>query len=226
MNTYRDNKTGRFTHSPGNRTQRLIAELYRAFNYFNKTFADNELPDVIITIQNKGRRNALGWFGNDFWQDKLTTNAVGEINLSAEYMSRGPEECLETLLHEMAHLWNASNGIKDCSGSQYHNKRFKIAAERFGLVVKRHGSKGWATTLLDAPARKAIDKLEIDTELFSGLKRRAARKPVKRYVSLVVDISSMNHIDSIKRKMETSETKVSQKEIVATALELLNNNIT
>lgn len=227
MNKYRDPKTGRYVPSPANRTQLLIKSLYQAFDYFNKEFAESKLPQVIITIQNKGRSSALGWFGDGFWQDKLTTDTVGEINLSAEHISRGKESCLETLLHEMAHLWNAAVvNIRDCSGSQYHNKHFKKAAEQFGLKVTRTATRGWAYTTLDKEARKAISKLDIDEDLFQGLKRRSTRPRDKRYVSLVVDLDAMDYIESIKEKLAASSgQKVSQKHVVQQALQLLNDYV-
>ena len=125
---YRDKTTGKFISDPASRSQQLYTELYRSFDYFNELFADNKLPKVVITIQESGRRNAYGWFGDGFWSDRLAGESIPEINLSAEYMSRGATGLLETLLHEMAHLWNACVAkVKDCSGGQYHNKRFKEA---------------------------------------------------------------------------------------------------
>ena len=37
----------------------VIKELHKAFDCFNKEFYNNELPKVIITIQSRGKRNAL-----------------------------------------------------------------------------------------------------------------------------------------------------------------------
>ena len=137
-NPYRDQKTGRYISSPASRSQQLHNELYRAFDFFNNVFAENKLPKVVITIQESGRRNAYGWFGNGFWTDRLAGEAVPEINLSAEYLTRGPEGLLETLLHEMAHLWNASvTKIRDCSGGQYHNKHFKKACLLYTSTIPR-----------------------------------------------------------------------------------------
>ena len=227
MNKYRDLKTGRYVLSPASRTQQLIKTLYSAFDTFNKKFAEGKLPEVIITIQNKGRSSALGWFGHGYWQDKLTSDTVGEINLSAEHIARGKDGCLETLLHEMVHLWNAAVvNVKDCSGSQYHNKNFKSAAEMFGLKVSRTATRGWSSTSLDTKARAAVDAFEVDDNLFKGLKRRSNTPKDKRYVSLVVDLAAMDHIDTIKSRLEiTTGKKVSQKYIVQHALELLNNAV-
>lgn len=217
MNRYRDSQTGRYVHSPANRTKHLLAELYRLFDYFNKKYAEGKLPEVVITVQNKGRSSALGWFGDNFWKDKITSSTVAEINMSAEHISRGREACIETLLHEMAHLWNAAvANVKDCSGSQYHNKHFKTAAEQFGLVVKKHNTRGWASTSLGEDAYNCIKNLDIDDSIFTGLQRRRISRPSTKYISLVADPDVADVIESIKTKLPGG---CSQKKIVRLALE-------
>ena len=79
MKTYRDKKTGRYITSPATRSQNLHSELYRAFDFFNDRFAEKKLPKVVITVQESGRRNAYGWFGNAFWSDGLAGDKVPEI---------------------------------------------------------------------------------------------------------------------------------------------------
>ena len=212
---YRDQKTGRYISSPASRSQQLYSELYRAFDIFNATFAEDKLPNVVITIQESGRRNAYGWFGNGFWKDNLVGDSVPEINLSAEYLSRGADCLLETLLHEMAHLWNACvEKVSDCSGGQYHNKKFKVAAEKFGLIVERSGTRGWSHTKLDQPAIDAIKKVNADESLFNGLRRKSVKKTHDRYFSLIVNSSYKERLKSV---VETSA--LSQREFVETALE-------
>jgi hypothetical protein len=214
MNNYRDSQTGQFVKTPATRSIELTKELYRAFDFFNKHFTDNKLPKVVITIQESGRRNALGWFGNGFWRDSATENSVPEINLSAEYLSRSPEGILETVLHEMAHLMNAVNDIRDCSSGQYHNKHFKKAAEEFGLIVKRTGNKGWAYTSLGEEASKAIKQFKPKKDVFSNLRRRSISGPVvKKYISLIV---SAEHEDLLAAAV--GKSSMSQKEFVEMAV--------
>lgn len=211
----RDAKTGRYITSPADRSQQLYGELYRAFDVFNDVFAEGKLPKVVITIQESGRRNAYGWFGNGFWTDRLAGESVPEINLSAEYLSRGPEGLLETLLHEMAHLWNATVAeLRDCSGGQYHNKHFKAAAERFGLIVERDGKRGWAYTKLSDTSREAINSLDIDENLFKSLRRKTIKKVDDRYFSLIVNL---NFKQPLKDALEL--TGCSQRQFVEAALE-------
>lgn len=40
-----------------------VQELERARDFLSAKFFDNKLNDIVITIQTKGRKNALGWFG-------------------------------------------------------------------------------------------------------------------------------------------------------------------
>ena len=211
---YRDKATGRFIKSPASRSQELYAELYRAFDMFNEVFAQGKLPKVVITIQESGRRNAYGWFGNGFWSDRLSGDSVPEINLSAEYMSRGPRGLLETLLHEMAHLWNATVAdVKDCSGGQYHNKHFKAAAEQFGLEVSRDGRRGWAYTKLTDVSEQAIEELKVDESLFKGLKRKRSGSREERYFSLIVNLDLKEPL-----KLALESTNMKQREFVEFAL--------
>ena len=183
---YRNNK-GQFVESPSKRNQRALDELYRAFDFFNDRFASGKLPKVIITIQEAGRRNAVGWFGNSFWRDNVCDQGVCEINLSAEWLG-STDSTLCTLLHEMAHLWNATVAKeRDCTSGQYHNKHFKHAAQLFGLKVYRMKNKGYAGTSLDEAAYQAIDELKPDDQVISSLKRKRVKKLyVKRYISLIV----------------------------------------
>ena len=188
-NLYRSASTGRFTDSPATKMKNIYNELYRAFDHFNKIFTEGKLPKPVITIQESGRRNAYGWFGKGFWFDKDTDSGIPEINLSAEYMARGADGILETLLHEMAHFYNAVNDIRDCTSGQYHNKHFKTAAEMFGLKVSREGNRGYCRTGLTEESQSAIDSLNVDRSLFKEIRRKkmvSGRE--KRYMSLVVGI--------------------------------------
>jgi hypothetical protein len=212
--TYRSAATGRFCDSPATKMKRIYNELYRAFDHFNKIFTDNKLPKPVITIQESGRKNAYGWFGQGFWFDKELETGVPEINLSAEYVARGAEQVLETLLHEMAHFYNAVNNIRDCSSGQYHNKHFKSAAEKFGLKVTREGTRGFCRTALTEESQQAIDSLKIDESVFKEIKRKKINNiREKKYISLVVgaDIE-----DSLQQAIES--VGCSQKQFVEDAI--------
>ena len=218
-NQHRD-KAGRFTYDPGKRLRLVLDELHRAFDHFNKTFADDKLPKVVITIQESGRKNALGWYGKGFWADTACGTSACEINISAEHMNRSANSILETLLHEMAHLHNSINNIRDVSSGQYHNKRFKEAAEKFGLKVTRYGNRGWAETALNEPADEAIKELEPNVDILTSLKRKTRRViREKRYISLIVSADLEQDLIAAREA-----SGMSQREFVEQALQDKINN--
>lgn len=210
---YRDSQ-GRFTHDPAKRSTLALNELYRSFDFFNQYFADGRLPKVVITVQESGRKNALGWFAHQSWIDNICNDHACEINLSAEYIGSNAHDTLCTLLHEMAHLYNASRGVKDCSSGQYHNKHFKNAAEYFGLDVTRIGNRGYAKTNLGERALDAIKELNVDEKMLCSLKRkRQVSVREKRYMSLIVSHELEDMINSV-----LSDINLSQKEFVEQAI--------
>ena len=97
----------------------------------------------------KGRSNVLGHFAALRWQPRDQEGVlIHEVVVVAEHLNRSPEDVLETLLHEAAHAMNFARSIKDCSASQYHNRKFKDAAEALGLVVSQLAHYGFAHTKL------------------------------------------------------------------------------
>lgn len=189
------------TNALNDKLVNLINELYRSFYFFNEHFCNNELHEPLITIQGDKRRGSTyGWFGKNFWEENVGSERkkVNEINLTAESLHREPEAVLETLLHEMAHLKNAQNDIFDCTKTQYHNDKFKKAAESFGLGVSRMRGKGWAKTHLDEKAKEAIALLEPVVSAY-----KITRKPPEiltpepKTIQLSIDISYQEKLDEL-----------------------------
>ena len=82
-----------------------------------------------------------------------------EMNISAETLNYPIEEVIDTLLHEMCHLYCRENNIKEVSrGGKYHNKRFKEVAEAHGLTCVPCGQYGWNTTPGDNLVEYALNK--------------------------------------------------------------------
>lgn len=151
----------------------VINELHKAFNCLNKEFYNNSLPQVIITIQSKGKRDALGWFTvGKVWDDG--TQDMHEINISAEYADRDFMDIMRTLHHEMIHLFCAENNIKDTSrGGSYHNKNFKAVSENHGFYYPDDAfdkKYGWTFSQLTDETKEKIESFDIDKSVFS-LKR-------------------------------------------------------
>jgi hypothetical protein len=120
--------------------------------------------NIVVTIQTKGRRNAVGWFWHGRWQPSAPkATSLHEINMSAEHLR--DHNMGELLLHELAHAENDHLGIRDCAGRR-HNKKFKVMAERLGLTVEKSGSLGFAFTDLGQPAKDFLTKISYKSEIF------------------------------------------------------------
>ena len=198
----------------------LINEIGRAFDLFNKKFAKGELITPVIMISSAANMSAYGWFGNHFW--KNGKEQVSEINLCAEYFKRDPEQVLETLLHEMAHLYNAQKEIKDCSGAQYHNKHFKVAAEMFGLKVDKSKNRGYSTTSLTDVSNEAIKELKVDKKLFTLYRTPPRRLYSKKYIPLMIKNTDENEEMIIELESAYGGSKV---ELVTQALADLHRKL-
>ena len=130
-----------------------ISEIVRKneemFDLFNHHFYSNELTRPAITVSPDGGRGAYGWCSiYEVWQ-KGGEEAYREINICAEYIDRPIGEVAATMLHEMAHLYDLTQGIRDVSNNgYYHNKKFKDTAEAHGLHIEKHAKYGWTVTTL------------------------------------------------------------------------------
>jgi len=148
----------------------LIEEAERTLKEAIKFFALKTAPQTIcVTIQSRGRKNAVGWFWSGRWLNKKSkkkSTAFNEINMSAEFLAN--HDMGELLLHELAHAENNTCGVKDCSG-RVHNKHFKSMAERLGLEVKpRDKSVGYGFTDLAQGGKDFLKKISFKRELFSS----------------------------------------------------------
>jgi SprT-like family. len=94
-----------------------------------------------------------------------------EIAISSEYLNRSFEEVVSTLMHEMVHLYNLAHGIKDVSGTQYHNKRFRIEADKRGLVITYARVIGWSVTQLQDATKDWLSTVEVDKSVFDAVRK-------------------------------------------------------
>lgn len=148
-------------------SNRLLDE---AIKHFGLTVSRE---NIVVTIQSKGRKNALGWFWCNRWKgrhdaDTLKGEAkevLHEINLSAEHLHE--HNMGETLIHELAHAENHHCDIADTDKTgRRHNKKFKAMAEKLGLEVEKSGSLGWAFTKLTPVSEKFLADIKFDRSLF------------------------------------------------------------
>lgn len=128
----------------------IVAKAEAMFDLFNQHFYNGEMIRPAITVSPDGGHGAYGWCTvYEIWQ--ASGEAYREINICAEYIDRPIGEVAATMLHEMAHLYNLTKGIKDVSNNgYYHNKKFKETAESHGLSISHHNTYGWTVTTLTA----------------------------------------------------------------------------
>lgn len=149
--------------------QTATDELHKAFDAFNHALFNSALPQVALTIQTKGKRNFHGWFTVDPIWSVEKGGMMHEINISAESLNRPFLAVMETLLHEMIHLYCTVKGIQDTSrGNTFHNKHFKAASEAHGFYYDAPADKryGWAYSKLKPETVQLISSFGLDVSAF------------------------------------------------------------
>lgn len=135
------------------KTSRTAGYLEKMFRVLNEHYFNNEIEEPIITIQSTPR--AYGHVTVSKSWHRADGGKRHEMNIGAGTIDRPIECVVATVLHEMCHLYNIQNGVKDCSrGGVYHNKRFKLAAEARDLAISYDSKIGWSIT---EPTEALID---------------------------------------------------------------------
>ena len=119
-----------------NESERFIKFLDKKFNL--------KLPNNYIVVINKASKSALGSFANPETKQHFinTTQELNTITLNTLHLKKCNP--YEVLAHELTHLINYLNKVKDCSINQYHNKHFKEQAESL-LLSTTKTNKGFTT---------------------------------------------------------------------------------
>lgn len=150
----------------------ITAELHHVFELFNVEYFDGILPTPAITIQSNGhRRNTMGWCSTvPVWGTEDGSVQMYELNLAAEFLKLDFFEHMDTMLHEMVHLYHKVMGIKDTSRENtYHNKHFKNKVLELGFEYKDNRPDpihGWTYARLGEKAKEKIAAMPINRELF------------------------------------------------------------
>jgi hypothetical protein len=171
--------------------ERIAAECIKHFGM--KTRPES----LVFTIQSKGKKNALGWFWANRWQNG-SKESVQEINLSAETL----RECNpgEVLIHELAHAENHTLGIKDCNNN-VHNKKFKSMAERLGLEVKPRDKRyGFGFTDLGPEAKKFLESVKFNRDIFTMNRLLPLKKQVAGTRLLKVECPECGYVCRVTQK--------------------------
>lgn len=163
----------------------VVKMLEQAFDILNERYFENSLSKSIVTVQSTPK--AYGHFTcSKVWD--LQSEKAYEINLGAETLNREIENTIATLIHEMVHQYCAENGIKDVSrGNTYHNKRFKVEAEKRDLIITYGERIGWSVTEPSEQLKKFVQSNELFQKISlcrnTGVKETTKKKSsTRKYV--------------------------------------------
>jgi hypothetical protein len=149
-------------------TEAEYSGLQQAYEFMNGVLFDDELPDLMITLQRQA--NCKGYFGAErfTWRDHKD-EIVGrqhELALNPDaFIGRSDAEVVSTLVHEQVHCWEAVHGT--APKRHYHNKIWAAKMITIGLMPTSSGAVGSKITgvrmthyiLPDGPFAKAFAEL-------------------------------------------------------------------
>jgi predicted SprT family Zn-dependent metalloprotease len=115
-----------------------------AYTFFNETLFDDCLPEVLITLQRKGRSH--GYFAAERFRTRRgALGAVHELALNpARFTERDDQTILSTLVHEMCHVWQQTHGTPPRPG--YHDREWAAKMQSVGLQPSSTGEPGGKAT--------------------------------------------------------------------------------
>lgn len=137
----------------------VLTQLEGMFQRCNEVFFNGEVQQPVIAVNSDSSNSCYGWLTCwRAWQEE-GTEGYYEINICAESLNRKVEDIIATMLHEMVHLYNLQNGVKDTSrGNSYHNKKYKAEAEQRGLTIEKDDKYGWTITTLNEDGQVMADE--------------------------------------------------------------------
>jgi hypothetical protein len=121
----------------------LYAPIKAAFQLFNRIFFDGQLPTPIFTASSHHKRSR-GYFKPKSWvRHGDASYRTDVINLNPLYFldeHGGNREALQTVMHEMVHVWQEYFGTPPRSG--YHDREFAKRMKLIGLQPSNTGKPG------------------------------------------------------------------------------------
>lgn len=123
-------------------TSTAYSELQQAYDLYNQRLFGGNLPDCLITLQRKSR--TMGYFASAQFANR-EGEVTDEIAINPEYFAVIPlVEILQTLVHEMVHLFQKHFGSP--SRKTYHNAEWAAKMEAIGLMASSTGRVGGKKT--------------------------------------------------------------------------------
>lgn len=112
-----------------------------AYRFFNQRLFDNALPVCLITYQRQAR--LMGYVAFKRWVNN-EGKFVDELAINPAYFANYPLiSILQTLCHEMVHVWQEHFGKPSRGG--YHNVEWATKMQSVGLMPSSTGESGGAT---------------------------------------------------------------------------------
>jgi predicted SprT family Zn-dependent metalloprotease len=108
------------------------------YDYMNERLFKNELPKCMIVITRKNQ--TFGYFSPESWINEKKVKS-DEIAINPTLFKKFPLlEILQTVAHEMCHLWQYHFGSP--SRRTYHNKEWAEKMIQIGLMPSDTGKEG------------------------------------------------------------------------------------
>ncbi|MAC16666.1 MAG: sprT domain-containing protein [Alcanivorax sp.] len=121
-------------------TDEMYGTIARLFDRFNQELFGGQLPIPMLTLQRKTQ--TMGYFHHDRFVGHDST--ADELALNPEYFGLGDQETLQTLVHEMCHIWQHHFG--NPGRTAYHNVEWGNKMESIGLMPSSTGKPGGKRT--------------------------------------------------------------------------------
>lgn len=125
-------------------TPQLYEALQYAYDAFNRELFDSALDNSLITLQRQA--NTYGYMSyNRFAAVGDRQTFTHELALNPDFFGIKPLiEVLQTMVHEMCHLWQFQYGSP--SQKSYHNQEWATKMESIGLMPSDTGRVGGKKT--------------------------------------------------------------------------------
>lgn len=121
----------------------LYSAIQQAYDYYNAELFNSQLPQCLITLQRQAK--AMGYFSPKRFVNSSDKSIVDELAINPSYIPSYPlTELMQTLVHEMCHLWQFHFGKP--SRSCYHNKEWADKMVDVGLMPSTTGREGGKKT--------------------------------------------------------------------------------
>ena len=194
-------------------TERIFNSLQYAADFFNRELFNNQLPDVVLTIDSS--KTALGSYSDSRWSDE-SGEFISQIALNSGPFASAPLiSTLSVLVHEQVHQLQYLIGSPSRRG--YHNKEWGQLMRDIGLEPDNFkggdvGEKVGHTIVEDGPFLHACIKLIQEHKFTLPLFDRRVLYPG------TIRITSKNNGPEVNEK--EGHSSAPEKDKVKTALEL------